>query len=409
MALLAYLFVWLNSFSTAVDRVDSVAFRVTACLSQMKSLWNFVSWTVSTVGLGWQLYFIFNQYFAYPTSTNVNIDIPEIAVVPNVSIYHGSSGEHKAAMERNETLESVCKLSPHLGQTKYAFEIQGKTRYATNKLISYALVQYDFLYRHQHDLLSDTMVVFYSNATQLPANGTYYIEAHTKFSAASTAAVDAKFSALITYYVITYELFSSQLLEPPYRTQCYDYDTIGYVSARDCFEDCRKSLAVEKFNQFYFDTFVECEPRMKYNNATSSNCYRVDNNMCEPAQLASARANIESRCRRHCFLGRPCYKDITVTTIIAKGHSPDTAQFKYFFYLDTPKRPFTATVHEPAITLTDFIVYVLSSFSFWLGVAPLTMMSNFRKIVRKHKRRQVRSSGANIAERQGESSGAVEI
>ena len=46
--------------------------------------------------------------------------------------------------------------------------------------------------------------------------------------------------------------------------------------------------------------------------------------------------------------------------------------------------PVTRIVYSPTISLIDFIVYILSTISFWLGIAPLSILFDiYDRIVSK--------------------------
>ena len=62
--------------------------------------------------------------------------------------------------------------------------------------------------------------------------------------------------------------------------------------------------------------------------------------------------------------------------------------YSYFQLIYSAKKsPFTYVTYNPSLVVIDFVVYVLSTISFWLGIAPLTMMLDIRKWFEKRKKR----------------------
>lgn len=43
-----------------------------------------ISWCLSVAGLTWQMYFILEQYFRYPTATKIIFDVPEVLIAPSL-------------------------------------------------------------------------------------------------------------------------------------------------------------------------------------------------------------------------------------------------------------------------------------------------------------------------------------
>lgn len=202
---------------------------------------------------------------------------------------------------------------------------------------------------------------------------------------------------------LTYSSSINVRSPPPFDTNCLDYPKNGnFLSSHDCYEKClkRKSLP---WNIVPGMTVINSE---EYK---SSDADILPGDIAEeklpdklPAKLIDSYQVLQSNwkgikesCRQSCY--RPdCYTE-TITPIVTYFISGPTKNNRTvlshtYNRLMTSDHPIAKVAYVPRQTLLDYIVYMCSGLSFWLGFCPLTMVTKFDKRLRDCKKRKTRLS-----------------
>lgn len=215
------------------------------------------------------------------------------------------------------------------------------------------------------------------------------------------------------YFVqLTYTLSISIKLPPPFDTHCLDYQSEGhFMSSNDCYDDCLKRETL-RYNVVPGHTVID---RQKYLN---SNMDIAHLNIIEDARkieklstnstLAKSLIksyqllhykwkNIKMSCRHQCH--RPDCVSEKITPQVAVSYDGGRFNKTSPVFVVTMRSSDQAILQVSSVAkqqLLDYIVYMCSGLSFWLGFCPLTIAGkierHFLKCVKTKKHKKHRSN-----------------
>lgn len=164
---------------------------------------------------------------------------------------------------------------------------------------------------------------------------------------------------------LTYQLYQTYLLTPPYETDCFNYSTSGsrWESQAHCFETC--------FNETAFKRFGLVSPSIPTSEPSNHTRFR--------SWLPEYR-KYEERCRIKCPMKDCRYNDF-IPVILSAGDS-----FNPEFRLHATNHPLIRQTALAKMDLTEYVTFVLSCISFWFGFSPLGFLLRVRTVGRNGKR-----------------------
>lgn len=196
-------------------------------------------------------------------------------------------------------------------------------------------------------------------------------------------------------FYLTYTVSINDKLPSPYDTNCYDYQNQNFLSSYDCYDQCLKSKTLE-WNIISGTTFID---KVKYLNSQMDifpSAYIEGKGKLEwliknktlPNQLRDSYRTVHSKwhdfkraCRKFCQ--RPdCRSEKVIPRIAGCFEGPDGGNKtlpEVIIILRTSNKPIIKVTWVPKQQLIDYIVYICSGISFWLGVCPLNLVNGIKK------------------------------
>lgn len=206
----------------------------------------------------------------------------------------------------------------------------------------------------------------------------------------------------------TYTQSVSIRLPPPFETNCLDYRSVGeFLSSDDCLDECLKRQTFE-YNIVPGDTVID---RSRYLHSKmdiappdiiedSEMIKMLAMNSSIPKTLLTSFRNIHATwkdmkqlCRRKCIRPDCVSERITpqkAMVFSSQGKKNATLSVIHFT-LKMSEQPLLYVTSAPKQHLLDYIVYMCSGLSFWLGFCPLTIAGQMQvKVVTYLRRRESR-------------------
>lgn len=178
-----------------------------------------------------------------------------------------------------------------------------------------------------------------------------------------------------TMYDISYSYTKSSLLTAPYDTDCFNYKTRALDSQAHCFENCLQFAC----NQ----NDITPEPVITRNVAHQKPTkVMVTNYDCKLNDTKETQVKMEcilelrKACKIIC-LKRDCTKEIFLAKLEG-AYEWQVGVGRNFRLAVKPLNSLSVIItHIPRIYPVDYITYILSTVSFWLGISPLSFMLQF--------------------------------
>ncbi|KAI1287080.1 hypothetical protein HDE_10412 [Halotydeus destructor] len=365
-----------------------------------------VIWTVSTLGLLWQSFYVSEQYFKFDTVTalynlrpvelvppNVVTCFQKSCVVPSMQVdydreakvqptaghllrtsldvghvltkyaVHSSSnyGFEKMFSEVNK-FETPFQVSKCLKMDKicYTFKLSQRFKKFRTSYLTNGFAGPKFFYAHMNGTAFASKHCSYMIWHLIPSNQSLHgpSDSYTKHN---RYIANRSGYAHRNYVTIGYSAFKSILLSPPYRTNCANYEVFGFESSGQCYDECLLKLSIERLQRVPFSVMVT-------NSSTEyADVSRYDNyNSSFMEQLKRLEDICSGKCQQ-----RDCVKLNYAPVIMSKE------QFKEpMFELYASNVPVLESYAKSTLPFVDFITYIVSCISFWLGLNFLDLMSD---------------------------------
>lgn len=356
-----------------------------------------------------QIYYISEQFFTYETSTHVIIDKMKIITIPKVYIHIPAStlfkdnkkcvkGEYcttKNVLDyfSNNTfinhhftpkigdIFSVCFIrSTVTGLQIPCNHTKAMEKSTTSRSLLYS-VQYDETNSIKSKLLVEYDVLYFlklnftDNPSVTEADLILHSQGQDLNQVDSYVSYKINFSYTETFPVISFRYDHHQIngLEYPYDTDCFDYSTIGFKSKTHCIVLCCEfnyRTNMNKSSQFIVSKTPYDIPIRNVVAGGNMSCSSLDGNRECGSKI---RANCQNACYRddcikHFFMPKQSY------TTYSSSNGKNLQ-----ILLRAPNQLTTSITYKPRISLIDFITYLLSCISFWLGWSPLGFLQNIRQ------------------------------
>ena len=410
-------------------------------MSTKNYAYKFVCLLICFGGCSWQLQLICNQYFKYDVITQISILTPDTLEPPSLttcfpleSVLPKTNNDFIGSYNSNDNLnEPICvynNKTPSINEITDMVkigvtweELPNKTSYEQpydrmkisksfhNPRVCYTFdVNETFPGNWSNSITGeefykiDFMANF--NTTQLPY--TVYIHSidrtigshDTPFIQNLLVLAKSPFSSppppgalgqrgtiggkVEDYTKLTYDKYRSELLTPPYVSDCEHYDqTHGHCNSKlRCIEMCVIDGFIEKLGKL---------PNLSLIGNVTSELALIGEFDPSNDSLQSTIDHIQWTCA-------------------AKYQKQDCVQDKYHLYhgqksvftviqsdaikiaLAPSPKPEIHSIYKPSLLLIDFVVYILSTVGFWLGVAPLSILFEINLFAETKKRHKLSPS-----------------
>lgn len=180
-------------------------------------------------------------------------------------------------------------------------------------------------------------------------------------------------------FTFSYVKTSTQLLEPPYRTMCRDYNEIGYKTLSHCIVSCKANYFIAEFNGWHADIPANGEYRLQVQYAP----IRLKENKTLDKLMAD-------RCGLACSKMEDCYREYYELNTIGQFERTDEQQM-LGIYIYLPNGMNTKYFHSPRLHLIEYICYFASVFSLWFGFSIIAISKALIKAYRYYSCRRVKS------------------
>lgn len=337
----------------------------------MWSMWKLFSWLVATSGLVWQIYFICAQYFLYPTTAEITFKIPQTLQIPTMMVYFNVPLDQRFS-DNTITVKKVFDKWPptagcRIGNVAKSSSLRDGVRYSciTNEthdsegqgVKSLNAIWFNLTFKAFAE--ADTIAVAVEHRIPLD------VSAQSMLTVKSSGA-----NSTGSIFRIAYDFILVTRLEHPY-SSCFDYLSHRNVRNSDeCIVQCLRDEMLIKM-RFWIGgrTFADEHMVGRYPDMQIvPSVYSLNDTM-----LDMLTPTIE-HCQRRCIFGEPCVEEFFSIFELERVFVRWDGWDELVIELHTSNRPFTYSVHKKLITVVDLVVYVLGSFAFWLGVAPLSLM-----------------------------------
>lgn len=343
-------------------------------LKVFERLWFVTSLFVSLVGLVCQVYHISDRYFKYATIADVRLAKPTILEPLQIVACFATSNENSSRFQPrygHDTVDEYLRNQPPPHEMIVTSQTRAKTQsghYEIKMFIKAVHLCYAMSFNETIDkklLLSESKsrayahLTFDRNLTSGHDNIRWFLIPYGMnlygdpegFMEHSRDLDQNRVFGEKNKVRIGYKMYTQTLLGPPYDTNCLDYyhSTSGNCeSQEECIEQCEVELAGQ---------------RVLFNGSLGT---RKERDYVISDQKPNRRLTIACEQR----YPRPnCNKVEYIPDIM------DTIASEYAIgAVMLPREPDIVAVARPQIELLDFLTYIASCFSFWIGFCPFTFM-----------------------------------
>ena len=369
---------------------------------------------VCLVGLSWQLVQISSEYFKYKVDSRTSVFTPKIVqdlsmiiclpmefsinfekfntelqydwtpnefirqeMLWNLSIYQIYNYTYEAenilygVQYRKNASEvdfaeanfsSILEMEKYLYMSDlcYLYSVRSFTPFSV-QLIKYAWIMLlDFGNKISK---ADGFQLFFAEKGRTPFRET--IEAPPIYRGGSSIKYD-------TFYSSHYSI-RGHLLPPPYETHCYNYSQRNFRNSIECYESC---FVLKTFNKWGGISIASLIPNKK-----------VDYKFLKISNFTKYYAE-EDKIRQYCQSSCPdttCDDTQIVTIQEREAYYNVSKNISMVWQRKTPSIPSAEILCRPTSTLTELILYMMSSVSTWTGLSMMSInpLLLFRRLTKR--------------------------
>lgn len=358
-----------------------------------------VLWLICFSGMLWQFYRITEQYLLYETSTLVVIDqmkelnLPHLEIGTNapkllidskscnnmmycganITEYYSNStliNYHHTPRADEIMIAKECKIRSFVTGKKVLCAKEDMRRSSMNGYMLYSLHYPTNVTTIARSKFYDDSMLFSTalNLTLFPHLTTLLIELHTKdelhnwFEKSTYHTLS--FSDVKSSAEFTYDHIEISRLEYPYNTHCFDYTQVGFQSQSHCISNC--------FEYNYHKRFKKNANLISVSSEQSPAPRKVMVGDFSSTSNESYSLEISNHCLNQCNR-QDCKKQFFSPSLKSESIAENN-----IVRIDVriPSAPTTYIMYMPRMNLIDFVTYVLSYISFWLGWSPLGFLQD---------------------------------
>lgn len=373
----------------------------------------------------YQIYYISDQYFRYDSSTHVVIDVMREVALPRFTARISTNEllNLKEICERKPTLctgdkieelyqyfqDNLFHLTPSVKEIVSDCKLKAVVSNAMAKCESQNLakgvmmlesVYYSLQFENRTvSMNAEKFRHGLSRLYSLKLNLTKYINVSDVSVTLRPPNMDINALDLVHYHHIVinrkedpsnnsfffnFNYLQIERLPYPYETNCLDYTTVGLQSQTHCLANCYEFILKRDVNDSTYELMqTNKHPPIPLNIMVGVFNYTDD----------TKQGVLDQHCRKSCFQD-DCKSQIFTIILKHVGHERRN-KWALGLYLAVPMEPTISLQYRPSMSTTDYITYVFSCISFWLGWSPLVCLQDFYKSRRGNRRPSVANQPSN--------------
>ncbi|KAI1301593.1 hypothetical protein HDE_03439 [Halotydeus destructor] len=161
------------------------------------------------------------------------------------------------------------------------------------------------------------------------------------------------FRPKVNYFSVSYGQFKNHLLPAPYSSNCTTYTDPKVTSRDDCVDQCITKRAIAVLRKVPFTPVIHHPYGLKH----------ISMDDLDDAIFAQKLQRVESSCLDTCW--RPDCKDDLVSTHLIRSETESEIRFRVY----APGQPNIVTKFYASMSLTEYLIYLLSCFGIWYSVS----------------------------------------
>lgn len=188
-------------------------------------------------------------------------------------------------------------------------------------------------------------------------------------------------------FTIKYIIYVSHLLPSPYSTNCIDYTGKMLDGTGHCYEQCARNESLKAFDKLF--------PGPVINEKDNYSLLSLSNQTRETYEKIE---RIKSACSMVCNM-KNC-TDYVITPYL----DTMTDFSRMIFDVCFPNQPNIVTEYSPYLSLANFIVSMLSTIGFWIGISLFDVQQLITGLIVKSNKKNVDGAKSSVMRRRRKSS-----
>lgn len=338
-----------------------------------------VAWLVSFAGLVWQLHLISDQYFRYPFVTEIIFEIPKILKSPTAFLKVEIPSQFWHRLNETITANEIFHHFPSAEEIHFPMYMHANTKvpkFIYNFVLIYKFSP--FIQEIKHNIRKHFLNYVHVRraAVNFTENEkTLLMVGDERSDGMEQSDYKLELDNEVLQFTIDYSLI--QKLDPPY-TKCFDYEKYSNsINSKRCLGKCRAERLVKETGMFPPEGMFE-------GNLSDNITVLIRGVWWKNETIRQIKRIVDYECHLKCERGDPCKEEFYNLNQFSSGNYnyhpfAGVTEIRLF----SSERPHITSTYKPLISLIDFIVYILSTLSFWLGMAPLTLILRLSKLDKK--------------------------
>ena len=173
---------------------------------------------------------------------------------------------------------------------------------------------------------------------------------------------------LFNCFTVDHSIMKTQLLPPPYETQCYDYGSIKHHDEVYCREECMTRETWKRLHRVHHMTFVQEDDE-----SARDSRIRIDTmDILANASLEEELFEIAEYCRKMKCNKVSCHHSSVITNNIKLSWNDFYARDNDSSYVMKhllPTQHYVEISSTPSLSFVELMVYILGSVTTWTGLS----------------------------------------
>ena len=352
-------------------------------------------WLGTTAGFVWQVTLVADQFFSYRVTTRLDISDAVTVRSPTLAVCFGTRWTTLSVLPvqamfdqitpENETIKSLRYWNG--GLSKYEDASTPETVYSFMNVTKFVKLQYIC---YSIDRLVNDHIDYYDLTDNFERPMFYRLHFHRLLKRNTTLSVDfnyfymcskgshfygpsttfAQTAFQFNHVTLGYKKYAEKLLPPPYSTECFEYNSLGYDTKADCYELCLQGkFRPHKIHPFDVVTDAADDLTLKRFVPPDypSNIFFMNN-------TKEYRAYCRHQCRHP-----DCIRNLYIPIVI----SINTGQEYLTLELYVSNEPVVQITAQPDLAFIDFATYIFSCIGFWFAWSPVALIPRRTEFPRK--------------------------
>lgn len=166
---------------------------------------------------------------------------------------------------------------------------------------------------------------------------------------------------------IVYTTLTTTRLEAPYKTDCFNYNKIGFNSKSACFSNCLIDHTLNQTGKYPFSISIIDETHLEngtaFQDGMAKDAAHVNVRDVTNSTYEAALITLENVCQRKC--DRPDCSEVRILTKTVFEPLDGTMRFD----VNAPRESVYAIDFHPRMSFTEYAIQVFSVFGTWFGLS----------------------------------------